>query len=284
MGSGLAIIGIGFVAHRLHAYWLEIEFSRLTASAWFFLALFAAIYGLSNLLLASAWHCLLGLLEVSVSRAWAMKAYAISQLAKYLPGNIFHFAGRQALGMAAGVPSAQLAKSALWEIGLIAVGGSVYGGLVLPLLFPGISSGFGVLLFIASLAVVMLILGRTAGRQAVRAFIWQAAFLAISGGLFMGLLAIISSGSPIAPQLWPTIAGAYVVAWLAGLVAIGAPAGVGVREMVVLLLLKNVVADVDLLLAVVLGRFVTVTGDFLFFAASPFMSATKSGLGEDGSE
>lgn len=273
VGSGLAIVGIGFVVHRLHAYWLEIDFSRVTASTWFFLALFAATYGLSNVLLASAWHCLLRQLGVAVSRAWAMKAYAVSQLAKYLPGNIFHFAGRQALGMAAGLPAGQLAKSALWELGLIAVGGAVFGCLALSLLFPGMAHGLGVLSFMASLALVMLGLRKAVGKQTVQAFARQIAFLALSGAIFVGLLALICTEPSIGPRSWLTIAGAYVVAWLAGLVAIGAPAGVGVREMVLLLLLKGVVVEVDLLLAVVLGRLVTVTGDFLFFAASPFMSA-----------
>ena len=39
----------------------------------------------------------------------------------------------------------------------------------------------------------------------------------------------------------------------------------GVREFVLLFLLKGMISESDLLLAVVLGRFVTVLGDLLFF-------------------
>lgn len=66
-------------------------------------------------------------------------------------------------------------------------------------------------------------------------------------------------------MLWIPLSGVYVLAWLAGLVTPGAPAGVGVRELVLLFLLKGIVAEADLLLAVVLGRVVTVVGDFGFF-------------------
>jgi len=52
----------------------------------------------------------------------------------------------------------------------------------------------------------------------------------------------------------------------------GAPAGVGVRELVLLFLLKNVVAEAELLLAVVLGRLVTVMGDLLFLGVTFFQT------------
>jgi uncharacterized membrane protein YbhN (UPF0104 family) len=61
---------------------------------------------------------------------------------------------------------------------------------------------------------------------------------------------------------------AYVVAWLIGLVTPGAPAGVGVRELILVFLLQGLVGESELLLTVVLGRVVTVTGDFLFFLVS----------------
>jgi hypothetical protein len=55
------------------------------------------------------------------------------------------------------------------------------------------------------------------------------------------------------------------VAWLAGLLTPGAPAGVGVREIMLLFLLGTVVGRADLLLAAVLSRVITVTGDGGFF-------------------
>ena len=66
--------------------------------------------------------------------------------------------------------------------------------------------------------------------------------------------------------------GAYVLAWLAGLVTPGAPAGVGVRELVLLALLKGSVGQTELLLAVLLGRLVTVGGDVAFLGMALMMN------------
>ena len=78
-------------------------------------------------MLAYAWWNLLEQFGASVSKRWAAKIYGLSQLAKYVPGNIFHLAGRQAMGMSAGVGGRILAKSALWELGIILIAGAVFG-------------------------------------------------------------------------------------------------------------------------------------------------------------
>lgn len=47
----------------------------------------------------------------------------------------------------------------------------------------------------------------------------------------------------------------------------GAPAGIGVRETVLVLLLGSYMIEADLLMAVLIGRIVTVFGDVIFFLA-----------------
>lgn len=275
LGSGLALIGVVFVAIRLHTYWLDLDFSRVTLPIWLSIAVFAVLYGLTNLLLASAWWHLLIHLGAPVTRLWSLKTYGISQLAKYLPGNIFHLAGRQALGMAAGIPAVILAKSTLWELGLIALTGTLFGWLILPLLFPAYPEIASILLLLGSAGLIANILQRMAGYQTALAFIWQILFLMISGGIFVSLLGVIAGSEAIPAQLWLTIGGAYIVAWLTGLVTPGAPAGVGVREMILLLLLKGVMHEADLLMAILLGRLVTVAGDLLFFVFASFIPTAK---------
>jgi uncharacterized membrane protein YbhN (UPF0104 family) len=73
------------------------------------------------------------------------------------------------------------------------------------------------------------------------------------------------------------VCGAYVLAWVAGFLTPGAPAGVGVREFVLYLLLAQLVGQPDLLAAVVLARMVSVCGDVLFYLGAvgvrPHMNA-----------
>ena len=63
----------------------------------------------------------------------------------------------------------------------------------------------------------------------------------------------------------PGIFSAYAIAWLAGAITRGAPAGIGIREVVMFSLLQTVVAETDLLLAIVLNRAITAGDDSLFY-------------------
>lgn len=263
-GSAVALVGIVFVVIRLRDYGAQIDFTRFNSAEWLAVGGCALIYGLANLMLASAWRNLLCQLGASPSRSWAIRIYGISQLAKYVPGNIFHLAGRQAMGMAAGVPGWPLAKSSVWELGLISFSGGLFSFLALPLLsnaFPGI---LAVVFFGGGVGIALLFLRRFIGSSGSQAFAWYVGFLTVTGLLFVGLIALVSEDFDGGILLGALLCGAYVVAWLAGLVTPGAPAGVGVRELVLLLLLKGVVADSDLILAVLLGRVVTVGGIWRF--------------------
>ncbi|ANT64128.1 hypothetical protein [Prosthecochloris sp. CIB 2401] len=265
LGSALAIGGIVFAAMRLRDYSAELDLSRL--DSWLFVAMggLAIVYGSANFLLAEAWRQLLIQFGEYPSGKWAIRIYGISQIAKYLPGNIFHLAGRQAYGTSDGYDAKALAKSAVWELGLLAVVGGLFSLLAVPLLSDFVPLPVSWALFGFAMVAGKKCIDKIIGTAAGRAFVWQAIFLAISGGVFLVLLELLSGGIQVSSMILPGIAAAYVVAWLAGLVTPGAPAGVGVREMVLLLLLSPILPESTLLLAVVLGRAVTVVGDVLFF-------------------
>lgn len=275
-GSGLALTGIVFVAFRIKDYSSRISLSQITPADWVSIFGLALLYGVANLLLAMAWRHLLAQFGVYATRWWSIRIYGVSQLAKYIPGNIFHLAGRQAIGMSAGVPGGVLVKTTVWELGLLAVAGALYGWLILPLLLPGFPLPLSMILLAGTALLVSYLLHHIIGPEVTVSFFMEILFLAASGGVFAALLALIADGSQIYMQTWLLIGGAYIVAWLAGLVTPGAPAGVGIREMVLLLLLKGFVVETDLLMAVLLGRLITVAGDLLFFVAASFIPAKLS--------
>ncbi|WKZ91218.1 hypothetical protein P0E69_13375 [Chimaeribacter arupi] len=272
-GSGLALLGTLFVGQRLWHYGSQLDPARFGPAAWLGMAAAALAYGAANLLLAFGWAQLLACFHQRCRPRWVVGIYGVTQLAKYLPGNIFHFAGRQALGMAAGLPGGALAKSTLWELALLCAGGVLCGLLALPLLLPWLPPAAAALLALAAWFMASVLLRRITPPERApllcTALLYYSLFLLIAGLLFCAVLAgtIVPAPAPLLPLL-PSLCGAYVLAWLAGLVTPGAPAGVGIREMVLIFLLKGVVADPDVVMAVLAGRLITVAGDVLFFVVT----------------
>lgn len=270
IGNGLAIIGIFFVILRLYRDWHVRDLSYISLNIWLAVTCLAIFYCFDSFLLAFAWRRILKSLGIDVSRAWSIKIYGISQLAKYVPGNVFHIAGRQALGCLP-VFLVYLVKSTGWELGLISVSGAVFSWLVLPLLILFVTLPASIALILLTIVGLGYILYRFFSFHLFLAFICQISFLLISGGIFVILLGALvqNEGGSIYKRGY-LYAVHYVVAWLVGLVTPGAPAGVGVRELILLFLLKGLVNDEDLLMAVVLGRRLTFAGDLLFFSLSSF--------------
>lgn len=264
-GGSVGLAGVIFIVIRLHQYSEQLDFFRFGPKTWLTIIALLLVYGCANYLLAAAWFYILGFLQILVSRNWAVKTYGISQLAKYIPGNIFQFAGRQALGLSADLPGRALAKSVFWELAIISMAGALFICPAVPSVLTGLTIWAGILIFLLVIIPVGLCMSRLMGSYAVKAFACHLLFLSVSGLVFVGTLLLITGSSNIELELVILYASSYVVAWLAGLVTPGAPAGVGVRELVLLFLLGAEVAEADLLIAVILNRFITVTGDGGFF-------------------
>jgi FtsH-binding integral membrane protein len=269
VGNILAVVGIGFVAMKIWGYAGEIDLTRLTPALWVAIAGLAIVYGCANLLLAYGWQKLLAQLGQQAGTRWCIRTYGLSQIAKYVPGNIFHFAGRQAMGMSHGISGWVLARSTLWELALLCISGSLFAVLVIPALYPSFpvlwACGLFLLLVVISAALIQRIIG-TCAAQAQLAYLF---FLSISGAIFAILTACVASSQI---DYYPvTLAGGFVIAWLVGLLTPGAPAGVGVREAVLLILFDKSFPGSELLLCVLLGRLITVLGDFLYFTYSSLL-------------
>ena len=265
IGGSLGLIGLAFFAFKLNQYSDQIAFKQFGLGSWILLLILIIAYGFSGIFLALAWHNLLQYFGVQVYQRWAIWAYGLSQLAKYMPGNIFHLAGRQAIGVGSGVANWPLLKSTLWELGTIAITGSLFSILILPLIIPSLHDYFTILFFFTVLSAVLLISSRIFSALVAWAITKYALFLTLSSLVFIVVLTLVSTPNNDFWLNMPTICGAYVIAWLAGLVTPGAPAGVGIREVVMYALLHTLVSQSDLITAIVLARVVTMGGDLFFY-------------------
>lgn len=277
-GAGLALFAVIVVAWQLRAGWDDVgpllaDRSTLTATL-----VLAVLYALASILLAVAWWNLLRHYRLTYGLGWTIRTYGISQLAKYLPGNVFHLAGRQALGMAAGVPAGPLVKSAIWELASIALAGAMFGCLLLPLVVP-LSPPTSVVVGWAVVACTLLLLRSLVDTASAVAFACHVAFLGMTGAIFVALCLHLPNEAGPARADWTIIGGAYVIAWLIGLLTPGAPAGAGIREVVLLALLDNLIPSSALLLAVITSRSITLVGDTLFFAGVLILLRTETTRG-----
>jgi hypothetical protein len=266
-GTALAVLGVAWVALRLARYGDELGPARLDGVVWLSVIALAGLHAAANALLALAWQGLLGMQGAHRTRAWSVRVQGVSQLAKYVPGNVMHFASRQLLAAADGVPHGVLVRAAVYEVAGLAFAGLLLSLWALPLiganLVPWITPLGGAVLILLAPAVVWL----TTGGVAARVLVSYLLFLLAVGLGFTWLLGLLApDAARVIP--WPAACGAYVAAWLAGFVTPGAPAGLGVREIVLLFLLDGQAAEQDLLPAIVLCRGVAVAGDTAFFGVA----------------
>ena len=271
IGTGLAVLGVVYVVLELFSFSAEIDLSRFKPRHWILALGLATIYGFSSFALGVAWWKLLLRYRPSVPLIWAIRTHGLSQLAKYVPGNIFHLAGRQALGVAAGLPGVALTRSAVWEVTLLGIAGAIFSPLILPSLSPVVSASYSLGMYAGSAALGIWCFARFAALEVAQAFVWQILFLIAAGVVFVCVLALVTE-SWFTAALLPMVCGAYVIAWLVGFITPGAPGGIGIREMVLLFLLEGHVATGGLLLALIVGRSITIVGDLVYFCTAAILS------------
>lgn len=271
VGIGLAIGGVGFVIVRIQSYSDQLQSISIDGIALLYLFLLAFFYGACNLLLARAWWNQLQVYGTKVNWNWAIKTFGTSQIAKYVPGNIFQFAGRQAIGMSAGVSAKALAKSSFLEVITLIFAGGTFLCFLLPTYLHFFNPYQASAVFVIIVSSVYFLLTTNMQILVGRGYIWQTIFLLCSALCFWVVLFLFDSSKTVVLG-FPTVWGAFVISWLAGFVTPGSPAGLGVRESVLLLLLESSFTTDSLLVAILVMRFVTVVGDGLFFLFSVRLS------------
>src|SRR6056297_2358068 len=213
----------------------------------------------------------------SASFSRASSAFLSSQLGKYLPGNVGHFAARHVLSRRHGASHRALVGATLLEALLLV---AAAGALAVMVFQPIISGGLGPMMEAAWLAPVVvafvlglgLALARRKGwldselglpRLVVElgtAFGMALAFFLASSGCF-----VLMSGS-LGLGAWLPLVPWIAAAWLLGFVVPGAPGGLGIREFVLVLGLTPLIGEAQAALDALLFRLVTISGDALMSA------------------
>lgn len=242
-----------------------------------------------------AWRGLLASQQENWSAGQLTRILGLTQLAKYIPGNVAQHATRAALSLGAAMGTRAFLASLAQET-VLAVAASVIVGLaMLALSGPGLGQLSAVMfssLLVAGGLLATVVLALASARlhpEALRAKDGRLGrLLARLGGLpgpsatLSALLAYSLNYVLIGVGLWlvaraagmpasvdlALVTSAFALSWVLGFLAPGAPAGLGAREGIMLLLLHGSAPDESLVIFVLLARVVTMLGDAMVFAAA----------------
>ncbi|MCW8828270.1 MAG: hypothetical protein OQK94_04360 [Gammaproteobacteria bacterium] len=300
MGTLLVLASIVFVVER---FW----FNALWRGDWWnpeqlVLPLLAGtlFYLFGSLLLGSAWWLLISRLgEPGLAWKLALKIHGKSQLAKYIPGNIFHLLSRHGYGIIAGLGHRSQLLALLLETGLCVLAAAC---MALPLYAAtAVGSVLSVCLLAATLTtaarlvppVAVRLLSSLAvhrgmpdevepGRPLLLAVRWS--YLLYSGFFFLSAAitillvhAITADVSLAAGSLsLPLVAAITATAWLIGFITPGASAGFGVREATLILLLEPHLGSGSATLIALSFRLITIAGDTGYFLLASLIGTSAN--------
>jgi len=274
----IARMDFGPVEERIAAWWIP---AAVGASIF---------YSIANVILALNWCAGLWIITGSkVPRVFEIiLIYLKTGIAKYLPSNLVHFATRHYLvtrfdfshrvmllanvfeiaflsltafvvvsaGMFLGlltIPPKIYAVITSWRMALLAAGGLIAAVVALWWFGPArIKEYFVELVRVRKLPVYLLLFASYSIYFAV-----TAAILAFIFGPMLGV-------SRIASHISFVYVG-YTLAWVTGYLVPGAPGGLGVREVVLLLVFSPQYGEATVMAAAVILRMVTVIGDVITF-------------------
>jgi uncharacterized membrane protein YbhN (UPF0104 family) len=264
----LAVVA-GFFVATLAARWNDVISVKWRLDPWLFAAatvLLALSYGLVALLWGLALHRSAGTRASAGARIWFL-----SNLARYVPGNIWSYVGAVELARREGVARrVTLAVMALTQV--LSVGVAVAAGL--PVLLAerarlGRPALLGALVVAAGAGLAVLFRGRLLelARRRVPGFdpaeltpsagtvAWLVAgyalYWAVTGLAFAALVAALH---PLAAGDIPLVVAAYAAAYAAGFLALLTPAGLGVREGVLVVALAPVLPAGPALVVALVSR------------------------------
>lgn len=281
----LAVVVVAGVAVAVAGNWAAVsgELARVTPGT---LVGAAATAALAPVLTMLGWRVVLADLGSPLHAAPAGGVFFVGQLGKYLPGSVWSVVAQTEMGARLHIPRRRSAVAALTTVGMAAVTGFVAGLPAVPVLLrqeeaadlgwwlavtvPLLALAFWPPLLNRGIALALRLL-----RRAPLEHDLSARAVLAAGGLFVGAwlcagLHVLVLASAVAPEragslpLAVAAVSGFCLASALGMLAVVLPAGVGVREGLLVLLLGTLMPTASAVAVVVVSRFVTMVLDVLF--------------------
>lgn len=279
LGTALALAVWYVVGHREPLLRAAADLSGAEAAL---VVVLGAAYVWCTLL---AWRAVLANLGSPLSLRTAVTVFGISQLGKYVPGGVWNIVAAAEIGAGHHVPRSRSAASMLVAVAVSVASGAAVGAVALPFLSAGALGAWSWMVWVAPAVVVALappvlnrLIGlavRVSGRGALEhPMTWgglgRAAAWSVAGWLVAGLqlwVLCTALGLPPTARTFALATGGWALAWTAGFLFVVAPAGAGVREVVLAAVLAGVLSGPAAALAVLVSRVALTLVDLAFAGA-----------------
>jgi len=270
-----------FIAKAFKEHWRDVAGIRIDPQGWTMLAIALLVTLLAHIWSGWVWTWILQAFKQPIGQRLALQVYLKTNVAKYLPGNVWHFYGRISAVMQAGGSVGAASISVLLEPLLMAASALAIALISGGLGWVNIASDSRILgLKFVGLAVVLLgvhprvlnpIVQRLSRSKKVTdteefaiehypllPLLGEMGFLGFRGTGFLFTLLAVGS---ITPSQIPSLLSAFSFAWLLGLVVPGAPGGLGVFEATAIALLDQQLPTGLILTGVALFRLVSILAE-----------------------
>jgi uncharacterized membrane protein YbhN (UPF0104 family) len=278
-------LAVSLAGVALAQYWSEARIAMQELELWTLIeALLAGAAAIGCGMLG--WRRILRALGSPLPLGVGVRVYSLSQLGKYVPGSIWPFVAQVELGHEQGVPRKRSATAGLLAVGIGLVTLLLVAAITLPLASSDAAREYWWALAAVPFMLAMLhprllnpLLDRALrlARRAplehpltlrgIVATVGWSALGALFFGLHIWLIArdIAPPGTPSPTYLAAT--GAYALAWSIGFLVVIAPAGAGVREVVLATALSNTLDPGQVVVLVIASRLLVTAGDLLWAGA-----------------
>ena len=270
VGGLISLISLFFSIYFIYQHQTEISFIEIIKNNTTQIIVLVIISTLLNLFLGLAWYQILLGRGVKVSLNKAIKIYGITQLAKYIPGNIFQFVGRQGIGMSEGINAKNLALSSLIEIILL----SIVGGLCFILFAMNKYPNLILITFSLILVAVILYLPKIK-KNDILSFILYFLYLFSTSLIFIYIYKMINYNFDLSFKDYLNKSFAYIFSWFLGFITPGSPAGLGIREITLAKSMETSISSPNLAVVIILSRLISVASDMNFFLLSAIFFKRK---------
>ena len=282
VGKILGILGLVFVLYKLsQEYTLNSFFQQLsliyhTLPILFFLNLISTLLGIY------AWHImLLNYAATPFGYKTSYYYFAKTEIAKYLPGNIFHFVGRQALASQIGITQAQMAKISLL-FSLLLLASTVISSTLFACLADNIPLYILTLMGLSCM-IIIIISAYIYPSFPIKEKLKMNALLSLSvtlQGLMLGIIILIQSDH-LSIGVFFECTSIYILSWLIGFITPGASGGLGIREgtfiTITAFLHLSIASDV-IVFSVLLVRFINILVDIGIYLSTLVLKNNIKGL------